>query len=327
LKVRRTKPYVCIDVDFAEHFRFQKSADLDATTGTWLRCMAHSRAQELDGVVPAGWVKRTFVDHMDRIEDLISVGLLLLRDDGDYELRAYAPRNQTRAMMATQRKATRKRVRKWRKEAAKLDSVSKGPNQDTDVTVVKRVTEPGVTLAVTPDERGSNAPVPTSNSTSILRSIKSFSSSALDPLTVVSVPRASADADARAERRPLSASERSLSGSFWLAAFDEGITAHTGRPCTTGRMYVSTLERLVTHHAPDRNTAKACAWLRDQSQAFAAKWDGHHPPKGLTPDGLERWLNEGQSAPPSFGKPRIVQPAAEDWHEDDWSDLGARVDR
>jgi hypothetical protein len=234
-------------------------------------------------------------------------------------------------MMATERKATRKRVRKWRKDAAKLGATSKEPIQDTDVTVVKRVTEPGVTAAVTPGvtryNRDRNGPVPTSTSTSILRSLKSFSSSALDPLTAISVPRASADAGACAERLPLPPSERGMSGSFWLAAFDEGITARTGRPCTTGRMYVSTLERLVSHHAPERSVDKACAWLREQSQAFAGKWDGHHPPKGLTPDGLERWLNDGRPAPPSFGKPRIVQPAAEDWHEDDWSDLGAKVDR
>jgi hypothetical protein len=27
-----------------------------------------------------------------------------------------------------------------------------------------------------------------------------------------------------------------------------------------------------------------------------------------------------------FGRLRIVQPPAEEWHEDDWSDLGAKVD-
>ena len=116
-----------------------------------------------------------------------------------------------------------------------------------------------------------------------------------------------------------------MSGPRWLAAFSDGITAQTGRPCTTGRMYVSTLERLVTHHAPERNPSDACVWLRAQAQAFAAKWDGKHPPKGLTPDGLERWLNEGRPSPPVFGKPRIVQLPAEEWHEDDFSDFGAKV--
>jgi hypothetical protein len=99
-------------------------------------------------------------------------------------------------------------------------------------------------------------------------------------------------------RTPLPASERGVSGPAWLAAFADGISAQTGRPCTVGRMYIATLERLVTHHAPARDAASACAWLRDQSKAFAKKWDGAHPPKGLTPDGLERWLNEGRVGPP-----------------------------
>jgi len=30
MRVRRTKPYVCVDVDYAEHFRFQNTTDLDA---------------------------------------------------------------------------------------------------------------------------------------------------------------------------------------------------------------------------------------------------------------------------------------------------------
>jgi hypothetical protein len=116
-----------------------------------------------------------------------------------------------------------------------------------------------------------------------------------------------------------------MSGSFWLAAFTEGIAAQTGRPCTAGRMYLATLERLVDHHAPARDCASACAWLREQAAAFAAQWDGHHPPKGLTPDGLERWLNEGRVGPPQFGKSKIVQLPAEEWKPDDFSDLGAVV--
>ena len=118
-----------------------------------------------------------------------------------------------------------------------------------------------------------------------------------------------------------------MSGALWLQAFTNGVTDHTHRPCTAGRMYLATLERLVTHHAPQRDAASACVWLRAEARAFAAKWEGKHPAKGLTPDGLERWLNDGRQAPPEFGRPRIVQPAAEDWHEDDWSDLGAEVMR
>jgi hypothetical protein len=112
---------------------------------------------------------------------------------------------------------------------------------------------------------------------------------------------------------------------LWLSSFSDGIAEATGRPCTVGRVYLGTLERMLTHHAPERDVANASAWLKDQAKAFAAQWDGKHPAKGLTPDGLERWLNEGRRGPPVFGRPRIVQPPAEEWHEDDWSDLGAKV--
>ena len=144
--------------------------------------------------------------------------------------------------------------------------------------------------------------------------------------------RATSRVDAPAHARPptsaresLPPSERSLSGPFWLEAFSEGIREQTGRPCSLGRMYLETLERIVTHHAPQRDAASATAWLTNQAKAFAALWDGKHPAKGLTPDGLERWLNDGRQSPPVFGKPRIVQPPAEQWHADDWSDLGAKV--
>ena len=91
--------------------------------------------------------------------------------------------------------------------------------------------------------------------------------------------------------------------------------------------FIQTLERIVSHHAPDRSASSACIWLKSQATAFATQWDGKHPAKGLTPDGLERWLNEGRQGPPEFGRSKIVQLSAEEWHEDDWSDLGARVDQ
>jgi len=81
----------------------------------------------------------------------------------------------------------------------------------------------------------------------------------------------------------------------------------------------------VSHHAPKRDVASACAWIREEARAFAAQWEGKHPAKGLSPDGLERWLNDGRHGPPELGRARIVQPSAEEWHEDDWSDLGAVV--
>jgi hypothetical protein len=90
-------------------------------------------------------------------------------------------------------------------------------------------------------------------------------------------------------------------------------------------MYLTTLERIVEHHAPARDAERACAWLQEQAGAFAAQWDGHHPPKGLTPDGLERWLNEGRVGPPQFGRSKLVQLPPEEWTPDGFGDFGAVV--
>ena len=413
MKIRRTKPYVCIDVDYAEHARFQATGDLEAAAGTWLRCLAHSRGQEQDGLVTAGWLRRTFATNYDRVEELVRVGLLKLREDGNYEIHAYAPRNQTREMLDEDRTATRERVRQWRRsEGPKRPDVTRykgvtnavvtidadalpastppqgagsapthenggshpaslqepraalapsvpcplsiplesqerieessgyaasgvpvGPAEVESVTRYKSVTS----VDVTAYENVSNALVPTSTSTSINTSTSSlaFTSSSF-PLSsfpdlsisrdhVISVPRAPTGAPAREGRQPLPPSERSVSGPFWLSSFAAGIQEQTGRPCTVGRVYLETLERIVTHHAPHRDAPRASAWLKDQAKAFAAQWDGKHPAKGLTPDGLERWLNEGRQGPPTFGRAKIVQPSADQWHEDDWSDLGATV--
>jgi hypothetical protein len=397
VRVRRPKPYVCVDCDFAEHFRFQDTKDLEAAAGTWLRCLAYSRAQEQDGVVKASWLKRTFARSYERVDELVAVGLLRRREDGDYELHAYAPRNQTRAMLAESRETTRQRVATWRERSASDRDGEPEPVSSDDVTRYKSVTSDVVTNDAGPDDdsvddteggdlatrpssgvsigqgenessllpdlplsasgrrvehdgearipqsdehiassfeafvsdpgasvtrykavtRGEkeanktrcNAFVPTSTSTST-----SSSSSDLHNVTEIQssqeggVQRGGASGtpsvDATAGRRPLPPSERGLSGPAWLAAFTDGISSATGRPCTAGR---------------------ACTWLRDEAKAFAKKWDGQHPAKGLTPDGLERWLNEGRQGPPTFGKERIVQLPAEEWHEDDFSDFGAEV--
>jgi hypothetical protein len=415
LKVRRTRPYVCIDVDYADHARFQATADLDAAAGTWLRCLAYSRAQQQDGLVKQTWIRRAFANTLHRIDELVAVGLLRRRNDGDYEIHAYAPRNQTFAIMQEQREAARDRMSARRAALAEkrgavtankrrtdseqapnerrttpntvaggvaTDDVSSGSlsihenegshareataslgasgplsllasaapekiNSAEELGVVLRDESPVSADDGTPNnprtngeqpanERRTNVFVPTSTSTSTSLS-SSLTSSSL-PLSpdlldgsfsienVRAVPRADAPPRAPAERLPLPASERSLAGPFWLSAFGDGIREQTGRPCTGGRIYIETLERIVTHHAPHRDAPRASAWLREQAKAFAALWDGKHPAKGLTPDGLERWLNEGRQAPPVFGRSRIVQPPADKWQNDDWSDLGAQVD-
>ena len=96
MRVYRPKPYVCVDCDFADHFRFQDTRDLDVSAGTWLLCLAHSHAQDQSGIVKLSWLRRTFAGKMfKRVEELIRVGLLRKRDDGDYEIYGYAPRNGT----------------------------------------------------------------------------------------------------------------------------------------------------------------------------------------------------------------------------------------
>jgi hypothetical protein len=308
MNVRRTKPYVCVDCDYAEHFRFQETKDLEAAAGTWLRCLAHSRAQEQDGVVKLSWLRRTFMGKkFARVDELVRVGLLCKRDDGDYQIHAYAPRNQTKAVIDEDRAGTRERMIALRQRGRNAESV----------TAHNLVTNPSVTGEESPMHKSvTDASVPTSTSLS--------TSVFLDPVTdldQVTEIQSSQEGGVR----PLPPSERSASGNYWIAAFTDGISEVTGRPCTAGKMYLGTLERIVAHHAPERAAPQACAWIKEQAKAFARKWDGKHPPKGLTPDGLERWLNEGRQGPPDFGRPRIVQLPAEEWHEDDWSDLGVTV--
>jgi hypothetical protein len=316
MRVRRPKPYVCVDCDYAEHFRFQDTRDLEVTAGTWLRCLAHSRAQEQDGVVKLSWLRRSFAGkRFKRVEELVRVGLLHVRDDGDYEIHAYAPRNQTKAMLAEERGNARDRMRVVRA----LRAENSTPEEED----------------VRANNHRTNAFVPTStsiSSSSDLHNVTEIQSS--QEGRVLRGEEGPPDADrspsgprAGEGRGPLPLSEKAVSGNYWLAAFTDGISAVTKRPCTAGRMYLGTLERIVAHHAPERAAPQACAWLKEQASGFARKWDGKHPAKGLTPDGLERWLNEGRQGPPVFGKERIVQLPAEKWTGDDLDDLGAEVIR
>ena len=337
MSIRRAKPYVTVDCDFADHHRFQNTKDLEASAGAWLRCLAYSRAQELDGVVKRSWVKRTFAKKQRRIDELVAVGLLRVRGDGDYEIHAYAPRNQTRAMMEMARSVGRDRMAAWR-ERRGLDPTPshEKPKREEHIAEPAGLRSWHDGSGVTHHQRVSNALVSTSTSLNInKRSDKERSHKDKDvkrgvqrgdPATEASAIGFESESSSNplpnpTGRRPLPPSERAVSGPAWLAAFTAGITAATGRPCTAGRMYVATLERIVEQHAPVRDAPSACAWIQDQAIVFARQWDGKHPAKGLTPDGLERWLNEGRGGPPVFGKPRSVQLPPEQWHDDDWSDL------
>jgi hypothetical protein len=89
MTVYRKKPVIRISCDFAENFRFQECRDIDAAAGAWLRCLAYSTAQELGGRVNRHWLRRGFPGkRFQRVEELVRVGLLRVRDDGDYELLA-----------------------------------------------------------------------------------------------------------------------------------------------------------------------------------------------------------------------------------------------
>jgi hypothetical protein len=173
MNVRRTKPYVCVDCDYAEHFRFQETKDLDAAAGAWLRCLAHSRAQEQDGIVKLSWLRRTFVGKkFTRVDELVRVGLLHKRDDGDYEIHAYAPRNQTKGMIDEERAGTRQRMTALRQRGRNAESV----------TAHTLVTTPSVTGEESPRHKSvTDANVPTSTSTSTFFKVKLFRSGDRDP--------------------------------------------------------------------------------------------------------------------------------------------------
>jgi hypothetical protein len=389
MSIRRAKPYVCVDCDFADHPRFLSVRDLEVSAGVRLRCLAYSRAQELDGVVKRAWVKRTFVKKkLRRIEELVAVGLLRVREDGDYELHAYAPRNQTKAMLDEARTERRDRVARWRalrqdapdpagsdrdpdgdaagvdlgsnrdssgiptasestadlrllEERARKES-SENPKREEHFAELGSSREPPDGPHVTRYKSVRNAFVPTSTSSStstslLLNTDKGIGTESSPEATATRGGAEGGNAPAaglepapvpnatRAERRPLPPSERGMSVAAWLAAFTAGISAATGQPCTMPPTCIRTLERIVAKHAPKRDAPRACAWIREQSAAFGKLWFGNYPGGGLTPEGLERWLNEGRRGPPVLGKPRIVQPPANEWTLDDVSDLGAVV--
>jgi hypothetical protein len=289
--------YAKLYVDVYSHPRFIE-AGFEAS-GYWMHALASLRHQESsDGFLSEATLTVPLAARKAQCrrlcEKLVSVGLFR-KVEGGYVLLRYAEKNETKAEIDQARLAARERLVRHRdrlrgRSEAPLDPLPSNAG-------VKRV-----------------SPVLLS-SVYVSDSVSGSDAGGDGPLTGTGPP----------PRRPLPPSERSVSGSYWLAAFTEGITKQTGRPCTTGRMYVSTLERIVEHHAPARDAPQACVWLREQAAAFAAKWEGHHPGKGLTPDGLERWLNDGRGGPPSFGHPQPVQVPASAWTPDDFSDLGARV--
>jgi hypothetical protein len=339
------KIFAKVYVDVYTHPKFI-AAGYEAS-GYWMHALAYLRHHESsDGFLSDGLITVPLSGGRAKCrklcETLVSAGLFQ-RVDGGYLLAHYAEKNETKAEILAAKAASRERKAKSRRNAADPPPGSPDPPVDSDdgdlvtrdkVETVTASAADAVTRSDTLDESG------LSRSRSCLCLCLSSCACDLSPEQPCAardqeqpeggVQRGAAAAPpavrpAPAPRRPLPPSERALSGSYWLAAFSEGISKQTGRPCTLSRMYDRTLERIVEHHAPARDSASACAWLRQVGSEFAKQWEGHSPAKGLTPDGLERWLNDGRHPPPVFGKPKIVQLPAAEWRPDDWSDLGATV--
>jgi hypothetical protein len=302
-----------VDVSIYSHPKFV-AAGFDAS-GYWILALCYLRHHESsDGFLAAEVLSVPLSGRKAECrrlcERLVFAGLFA-KVEGGYVLLHYAKKNQTKAEIETLKAAARQRKARGRKEDAAAVT------RDTSGAVTRPHSEEDVRVSRVPS---------ISSSISVSDLVSGQPDTDRDPEEPpVAVPREAAGAGSPVARRPLPASERGLSGAAWLAAFTEGIGRQTGRPCSVGRMYVSTLERVVEHHAPRRDAPGACAWLGEQAAAFAAQWDGQHPPKGLTPDGLERWLNEGRVGPPQFGKQRIVQLPADRWKPDDWSDMDVEV--
>ena len=305
-------PFARILVDVYSHPRFIR-AGYDGC-GYWMLALAYLRHQEssngflADDIITVPLAgKRAKCRKL--CEKLVTVGLFE-RVEGGYLLLRYAENNDTKEVIKGNRSAARKQqAGLWRGKPA-------GPSDDADPEPPRDARHGEGLSAPSPAPltlRGAGA-----STTSLYTSLSSIKikgegeSEGADP---ASAPVAVGDGP----RRELPPSERRLNGSLWLSAFTEGISQQTGRPCTVGKYFLETLERIVTHHAPGRAAPAACAWIREQAIAFATQWDGKNPPKGLTPDGLERWLNDGRHPP--FQKPgRIVQRADATWKASDFTE-------
>ena len=299
-------------VEVYSHPRFIR-AGYDGS-GYWMAALAYLRHHEsADGFLADRVINIPLGGRRARCrklcEKLVSVGLFE-RVEGGYLLLRYAQNNDTKDVIEDNRVAARKRQAGLQhgrsahsSEASSLEGLAEGRDE-------VRASSP----STSPPTLRQVGEICTSLSTS-LSSLKIKGEGESEGADPASAPVAVGDGP----RRELPPSERRLNGSLWLSAFTEGISQQTGRPCTVGKYFLETLERIVTHHAPGRAAPAACAWIREQAIAFATQWDGKNPPKGLTPDGLERWLNDGRHPP--FQKPgRIVQRADATWKASDFTE-------
>jgi hypothetical protein len=339
------KIFAKVYVDVYTHPKFI-AAGYEAS-GYWMHALAYLRHHESsDGLLRDELITVPLSGRRAKCrklcEALVSAGLFH-RVDGGYLLAHYAEKNETKADIVAAKAASRERKAKSRRRVATSSSASPDPPPDSEVgdavprdevaAVVASAREAVTRSDTSGKDEASRSPsclcLCLSSCVCDLSPEQPYA--ARDPEQPEGGVQRGAAAEppavrpARPPRRPLPLSERRVSASYWLAAFIEGVTKQTGRPYTADARYDRTLARIVEHHVPKRDVVNACAFFRQQASKFVEQWEGHSPAKGLTPDGLERWLNDGRHPPPTFGKPKIVQLPAAEWKPDDWSDLGATV--
>jgi len=299
-------------VEVYTHPRFVR-AGYDGS-GYWMHALAYLRHHESsDGFLSDEVIHVPLAGKRAKCrklcEKLVAAGLFERVERGYFLLR-YAQNNDTKDVIEDNRVAARKRQAGLQR--GKPSRPTEASSLDGSPALRHGERAPAPSTASLPLREAGE--ICTSLSTS-LSSLKLEGEGECEGAAPPDAPVAVADG----ARRALPPSERRLNGSLWIQAFTEGISQQTGRPCTVGKYFLETLERIVTHHAPGRAAPAACAWIREQAIAFASQWDGRNPPKGLTPDGLERWLNDGRHPP--FEKPgRIVQREGSTWKAEDFTE-------
>lgn len=120
MRPERGKPYVCVDVDLPRHEKVERLSDPAHGLGLWLALTCYVRETLPEtAIVPKRYAERLWGNPKNRklLGEMVSVDLL--KDVGDhYEVLRYAPRNQTKGMVAEAKAKTREKVAKSRKEAA-----------------------------------------------------------------------------------------------------------------------------------------------------------------------------------------------------------------
>ncbi len=105
-----------LDVDITDHPKAIAAGP--GPFGIWAWALAYCRKHELDGVVPAAALRQALGGRPENVEHaaaLMSVGLFLVRADGDFTFANYAKKNETKDDVSRRRTETKNRVAKLRK--------------------------------------------------------------------------------------------------------------------------------------------------------------------------------------------------------------------